>query len=329
MNVLVTGGAGYIGAHVVAALRKRGEVVVTYDDLSSGDELRLRGGPIVVASLLDSARLEAALRDNMVELVVHVAGKKNVEESVRCPMHYYRENVGGMESLLTAMAGAGVDRLVFSSSAAVYGLPPSTDPVTESTPLRPMNPYGDSKLICEWMLRAQSRARGLRWVALRYFNVAGAVDPLLGDTLGENLIPRAFRAITAGNPPTIFGDDYDTPDGTCIRDYVHVADIAAAHAAVLPLLNEPRSTWTFNVGTGRGYSVREVLDVVRAVTGASAPATVVERRPGDPPRIVADVTAIERELGWRSRHGLADMVESAWEAWCAGELHDRPSWAPT
>ncbi|MBN0046293.1 UDP-glucose 4-epimerase GalE [Streptomyces actuosus] len=318
MSWLVTGGAGYIGAHVVRALIGGGQSVVVYDDLSTGSADRVPAGvPLVVGSVLDAALLERAIRDHAVAGVVHIAAKKQVGESVERPLHYYRENVTGLQTLLEAMAATGVDRLVFSSSAAVYGMP-DVDLVTEETPCAPMSPYGETKLVGEWLINAAARAGGLRAASLRYFNVAGAAGPELADTGVFNLVPMVFERLEAGEAPRIFGDDYSTPDGTCVRDYIHVQDIASAHlAAALRLADaEPGIALTLNVGRGEGSSVREMVDHILKATGRTDVAPVVTgRRPGDPARVVASADRIHRELGWSARHGLDDMIDSAWQGW--------------
>ncbi|CAL9273976.1 UDP-glucose 4-epimerase [Streptomyces sp. SudanB5_2050] len=318
MSWLVTGGAGYIGAHVVRALVDDGESVVVYDDLSTGSAERIpEGVPLVVGSVLDRSALDAAIRDNAVTGVVHIAAKKQVGESVEQPLHYYRENVTGLQTLLEAMASAGVGRLVFSSSAAVYGMP-DVDLVTEDTPCLPMSPYGETKLVGEWLIAAAARAHGIRAASLRYFNVAGAAAPELSDSGVFNLIPMVFERLEAGEAPRVFGDDYATPDGTCVRDYIHVADIASAHlAAARRLADFPESTaLTLNIGRGQGSSVREMVDRILKVTGRQDVAPqVTERRPGDPARVVASADRARELLGWSARHDLDDMIESAWQGW--------------
>ena len=315
---MITGGAGFIGAHVVRAMAEAGREAVVYDDLSTGDRHRLPAGvPLVEGSVLDRERLERALTGYGVAGVVHVAGKKQVGESVERPLYYYRENVTGLGTLLEAMSAAGVGMLVFSSSAAVYGMP-DVDLVTEDTPCRPMSPYGESKLAGEWMVSAAARAHGLRAASLRYFNVAGAAAPELADTGVSNLVPMVFERLEAGAAPLVFGDDYATPDGTCVRDYIHVQDIAAAHvAAAARLESAPAGTaLVLNVGRGEGSSVREMVDRILKVTGRQdvVPETA-PRRPGDPPRVVASAARAREELGWTARYGLDAMVESAWEGW--------------
>ncbi len=317
MTWLLTGGAGYIGAHVAEALRRSGRDVVVLDDLSTGLADRLPSDvPLVRASVSDPGAVGQALREHEVTGVVALAAKKAVAESVADPLLYYRENVSGFEVLLRAMRDEGVEQLVFSSSAAVYGMP-DVDLVTEETAPHPINPYGETKLVCEWLLQAAGRAHGLRWASLRYFNVAGAGSAELADTGANNLIPMVFRALDRGQAPQVFGDDYPTPDGSCVRDYIHVADLADAHVAAARWLESGAVSGTYNVGRGEGSSVKEVLAVVRGVTGRDVAPQVVDRRPGDPARLVASAAAIERDLGWKARRDLDDMVHSAWVGWQA------------
>jgi UDP-glucose 4-epimerase len=319
MTWLITGGAGYIGAHVVRAMAEAGEDVVVLDDLTTGVTGRVPDSvPLVRGSVMDRGLLDRTFAGHRVTGVVHLAAKKQVGESVEQPLLYYRENVHGLTVLLEAAVAAGVKRFVFSSSAAVYGMP-DVDLVTEDTPCRPMSPYGETKLAGEWLVRAVGRAHGLATACLRYFNVAGAARPELADTGVFNVIPMFFEALTRGEAPLIFGDDYPTPDGTCIRDYIHVADLADAHlAAARRLAAQDRpGDLTVNIGTGRGVSVRELADLVAEVTGRGEPAAkVVGRRPGDPARVVAAAGPIAEELDWKARHGVREMVESAWEGWC-------------
>ena len=314
---LITGGAGYIGSHVVRELTAAGESVVVLDDLSSGDQARLPGTvPLERGSVLDRPFLDRVLREWSVDGVVHIAAKKQVGESVERPLYYYRENVEGLRTVLEAAAAAGVRRFLFSSSAAVYG-PTDTDLVTERTPCAPINPYGETKLAGEWLLAAAGRAHGMATVALRYFNVAGAGAPELADTGVSNLVPMVFQRLDAGARPLVFGDDYPTPDGTCVRDYVHVRDIASAHlAAVRRLTDDPRTSLVLNVGTGLGVSVAEMIAVIREVSGhTDLQPEVAARRPGDAPRVVASAEAIAEELAWTARHDVRQMVTSAWEGW--------------
>ncbi len=315
MTWLVTGGAGYIGLHVVRALRQQGDDVVVLDDLSTG-RAELLDVPLVRGDVNDPRALDRALTDHDVRGVVHMAAKKQVGESVARPTLYYRENVGGLTTLLEAMERHGVDLLVFSSSAAVYGSP-DVHLVTERTPTVPLSPYGETKLVGEWLVRDAARSTGLRYALLRYFNVAGAAAPALADVAVTNLVPMVFERIARGRSPLVFGDDYPTPDGTCVRDFIHVADLADAHVAALRHLADGGEDLLLNVGRGEGASVREVLDVVGRVTGLPTTPEVLPRRPGDPPRVVAANDAIRGILGWEARHDLTEMVRSAWAGWTA------------
>lgn len=317
MTVLVTGGAGYIGSHVARLISQRGERVVIVDDLSTGLPDRLVGQESALFDLASSdavAQLRAVIRAHNVTSVVHLAARKKVAESVELPEWYYQQNVGGLANLLDAMKAENVTRFVFSSSAATYGMP-NIGQVDEDYDCKPINPYGETKLIGEWLARASAKSWGLRVVNLRYFNVAGAGWPDLADTAVANLIPIAFAAIRSGNSPVVFGDDYDTPDGSCIRDYVHVHDLADAHLAALDYLErEDRKFDTFNVGTGTGSSVFEVLAKIRTVSGVEFELDVQSRRAGDPPALAADVGRIKAELGWQAMQGLTEIIESAWLA---------------
>ncbi|MEV2197608.1 UDP-glucose 4-epimerase GalE [Streptomyces phaeochromogenes] len=316
MTWLITGGAGYIGAHVVRAMTEAGERAVVYDDLSTGIAERVPDGvPLVVGSTLDGERVARALKDHAVTGVVHLAAKKQVGESVDLPLHYYRENVEGLRVLLQAVTAAAVPSFVFSSSAAVYGMP-DVNLVTEETPCVPMSPYGETKLAGEWLVRATGRAHGLSTASLRYFNVAGAAAPELADTGVFNLIPMVFEKLTEGVPPRVFGDDYPTPDGTCVRDYIHVADLAEAHVATARrLAAAPGTDLTLNIGRGEGVSVREMIDRINEVTGHTLAPAVTARRPGDPPRVVASADRIAAELAWKAKYDVHDMITSAWEGW--------------
>ncbi|UOE44506.1 UDP-glucose 4-epimerase GalE [Agromyces larvae] len=314
MSILVTGGAGYIGSHVVRLLLERGDEVVVVDDLSSGIPARLDGVPLVELDLSDTGRrtdLVDVLRAHEVSAVVHFAAKKQVAESVARPAWYYEQNVGGLAGLLLALEEADVRDIVFSSSAAVYGATPSVL-LDESTPTVPINPYGATKLVGEQMLAAAAATGAVRATSLRYFNVAGAGWPELADTAVLNLVPMVFERLDAGEGPRIFGDDYPTADGTCIRDYVHVLDLARAHLAALDTVRDGHRV--FNVGTGTGSSVREMIDAILEVSGSTIEPVVEPRRAGDPAEVVADPRLIARELGWRSEFGLRDIVESAWAA---------------
>jgi UDP-glucose 4-epimerase len=317
MSWMITGGAGYIGAHVVRALVADGIPVVVLDDLSTGDPARLPAGvTLVTGSTLDRALLERVLADHQVEGVLHIAAKKQVGESVEQPLRYYRENVEGLRVVLEAAAAAGVRRFLLSSSAAVYGMP-DVETVTEDTPCVPMSPYGETKLVGEWLVRATGRAHGMATVSLRYFNVAGAAVPELADPGVFNLVPMVFERLTDGRAPLVFGADYPTKDGTCVRDYIHVADVADAHvAAVHRLRDRPDDTeLVLNIGRGEGVSVRAMLDVIGQVTGLDATGEVVARRPGDPARVVASAERIAEELGWSARYDVEEMIASAWAGW--------------
>ncbi|MGA4798928.1 UDP-glucose 4-epimerase GalE [Streptomyces lavendulocolor] len=317
MTWLITGGAGFIGSHVVKAMAEGGERIVVLDDLSTGRPERLpEGVPLEVGTVLDREAVDRVLREHAVTGIVHIAGKKQVAESVAEPLHYYHENVEGLRTLLEGAVGAGVTRFLFSSSAAVYGMP-DVDLVTEATPCAPINPYGETKLAGEWLVTATGRTHGMATASLRYFNVAGAATPELGDDGVFNLVPMVFERLTAGERPLVFGDDYPTPDGTCIRDYIHVEDIASAHvAAARRLVADPGASLVLNIGRGEGVSVTEMVGIIQDVTGRSdIEPLVTDRRPGDPARVVASADRIAEELGWSARYGVREMVESAWAGW--------------
>ncbi len=315
MTWLVTGGAGYIGSHVVSALRAAGIEPVVIDSLSSGHlEFVPDGVPFVHGSILDTDLVERTLTTHDVAGVIHLAGFKYAGVSVQEPLLTYEQNVTGTAELLTAMERAGVDKLVFSSSAATYGTP-TGDVVTEETPTNPESPYGESKLIGEWLIRDQGRARGLRHTSLRYFNVVGSGSPELYDTSPHNLFPIVLRALTSGQTPRINGTDYNTPDGTCVRDYVHVADLATSHVAAAQRLAADRQLErVYNLGSGDGLSVRQIMTAMAQVTGIDFEPVVGPRRAGDPDRIVADGTLAARDLDWKMRHSVEDMVASAYAA---------------
>ncbi|MFD5874719.1 UDP-glucose 4-epimerase GalE [Streptomyces sp. NPDC060322] len=321
MTWLITGGAGYIGAHVAKAMTAAGERVVVLDDLSSGIEERLpEGVTLVHGSASDRGVLDEVLAEHAVTGVVHLAAKKQVGESVEKPLLYYRENVTGLGVLLEAVVAAGVRRFLLSSSAAVYGVP-DVELITEDTPCAPINPYGETKLAGEWLVRATGRAHGISTACLRYFNVAGSAEPALADTGVFNVVPMFFDRLTRGEAPRIFGDDYPTPDGTCVRDYIHVADLAEAHLAVARKLDRDAAETTggdltVNIGRGEGVSVRRLAELVAEVTGIAVEPVVEPRRPGDAARAVASSARMTGELGWTARRGMREMVESAWEGWC-------------
>jgi len=315
MAWLVTGGAGYIGSHVVRAFLAEGIDVVVLDDLSSGHaDFVPAGVPFIKGTLLDTALLAKTFAEHTISGVVHVAGFKYAGVSVTRPLHTYEQNVTATALLLAAMQEAGVGRIVFSSSAAVYGTP-FTDLVTEETAKSPESPYGESKLIGEWLLRDQAVAAGLAHTSLRYFNVVGSGSPELRDTSPHNLFPMVFEALIDGRTPRINGNDYKTADGTCVRDYIHVADLAVSHVAAARRLDaglaiEP----VYNLGSGEGVSVGEIMSTVASVTGIEFTPVIGPRRTGDPDRIVASGEMAARDLDWKMRHSLEDMVRSAWES---------------
>lgn len=311
---LIVGGAGYIGAHVVQSLLGSGRRVIVLDDLSTGIAARLPPEvQLLHGSATDPAVVVEALRSTRPTGVMHLAAKKSPTESVSDPLTYARENVVGVINLLEAVRASGVARVVFSSSCAVYGSP-DAERVDESAAMLPVNPYGESKLYAERLLESAAAAYQLGAISLRYFNVVGAAAPALADTGSSNLVPLVFSALRACSPPRVFGADYPTPDGTCIRDYVDVEDVADAHVRAAEVLERHTVNATYNVGRGEGASVLQVLDAVRAVTGLDFGHQVLPRRPGDPARIVGQVDRIARELGWSARRTLADMVASAWAA---------------
>jgi UDP-glucose-4-epimerase GalE len=315
-NILVTGGAGYIGSHTVRLLLERGYGVAVVDDLSKGHRHNVPANKLHELNLSNGAALAALMRQERFDAVIHFAAFAEVGESMREPARYFRNNVGGSLSLLGAMLEAGVKHIVFSSTAAVYGTPHVT-PIREDFPVQPVNPYGESKAMTETMLRWFDEIHHLTSVALRYFNAAGA-DP--EGRLGEehdpesHLIPLVLRAILTGRPVTVFGSDYDTPDGSCIRDYIHVDDLAQAHILALDHLLSGGASGQFNVGTGAGHSVMEVLRAVEEVTGRKVPYVMGERREGDPPRLVADPSRLSATLGWEPRYSdMRTIVEHAWK----------------
>ena len=315
MKLLVTGGAGYIGSHVVRIAETNGAEITVVDDLSTGLTKRVSCKLVEIELSQDSAveKLTRLMTETRFDAVIHLAARKQVGESVEQPEAYYKQNIGGLANLLAAMRATNTNKLVFSSSAATYGMP-EVEKVTEDYPGVPINPYGQTKLIGEWLVRAAA-VWGLKSVNLRYFNVAGTGYPDLADTAALNLIPIAIGQIRAGKSPIVFGDDYPTPDGSCIRDYVHVQDLAAAHLRAVDYLDrDARQFDTFNVGTGVGASVFEVLAELKKASGIDFEIEVGKRRAGDPPQLVADVTRIEKELGFRCERGLAVTVQSAWDA---------------
>jgi UDP-arabinose 4-epimerase len=316
MNVLVTGGAGYIGSHACKELVKAGYTPIAYDNLVYGHEWAVKWGPLEIGDIADRNRLDAVIEQYQPEAVMHFAAYAYVGESVQDPGKYYRNNVAGTLTLLEAMRDYGIETLIFSSTCATYGIPCQV-PISEDHPQRPINPYGMSKLMIEQILRDFDHAHGLRSISLRYFNAAGA-DP--HGEIGEShdpethLIPLVLDAAVGFRPViTVFGDDYDTPDGTCIRDYIHVSDLADAHILALRALERGASTTSYNLGNGKGFSVREVIDVAKKVTGLAIPFVISDRRAGDPPNLVGDATTIKSRLGWKPELAeLEDILKSAW-----------------
>jgi UDP-arabinose 4-epimerase len=315
MRVLVTGGAGYIGSHTAKRLAEHGHLPIVFDNLSTGHRSLVRYGPLVVGDVTDPAALDAAIREHAPEAIVHFAALSQVEESVRHPERYFRNNVGGTLELLEAALRGGIDRFVFSSTCAVYGIP-SAVPIVEEEAPDPINPYGSSKLACEALLRSMAAAHPIKCTALRYFNAAGAdADGEIGEAHDPetHVIPLLLMAAAGQRAGfSIFGDDYDTPDGTCIRDYLHVTDLAEAHVRAL----NHRSDAGFeaiNLGTGTGVSVAELVEAAKTVTGRAFDVAVRPRRPGDPPALVANAAKAASLLGWRAEHSdLPHIVETAW-----------------
>jgi UDP-arabinose 4-epimerase len=315
LKILVTGGAGYIGSHTCKALAARGHVPITYDNLSRGNRWAVKWGPFEEGDIRDSRRLEEVLEIHKPDAVMHFAAFAYVGESVEKPLLYYENNVGGTASLLRGILCYRKIPFVFSSTCATYGIPEQM-PISENAPQRPVNPYGYSKLFVERILADLERAAGLPWVALRYFNAAGA-DP--DGEIGEahdpepHLIPLIIRAAQTGAPVTIFGDDYETPDGTCIRDYIHVTDLADAHVAALDYLMHGGKSGAFNLANARGYSVKEVVACVEKVTAQPVPIEVAARRPGDPAILIGDGSRARDILRWSPRRSdLSVQIRDAW-----------------
>lgn len=317
MRIFVTGGAGYIGSHVVKLLGHHGHNVLVYDNLSTGHEWAVLSGTLVRGDLGDSRLLRETLKDYGPDAVMHFAASIQVEESVREPLKYYRNNVMNSINLLEAVAELGIGYFIYSSTAATYGAP-STSPVDENTPLRPINPYGMTKVMVEKVLEDMTAASDLKYIALRYFNVAGA-DP--GGQIGQaykeatHLITRALKTARGEHPKlSVFGTDYPTADGTCVRDYIHVEDLAAAHLLALMYLREKGLSDVMNCGYGHGYSVLDVVNVAKKVTGVDFPVELTGRRPGDPPELVADSSKLKRLTGWSPLHdNLSFIVDTAWK----------------
>ena len=315
MKLLVTGGAGYIGSHVVALAQRAGHEITVVDDLVTGVAARV-DCPVIELSLEPPEaveKLSQIMRETKFDAVIHLAARKRVGQSVEIPEQYYLDNIGGLANLLLAMRANNVFKFVFSSSAATYGMP-AVSLVTEDQSPQPINPYGETKLIGEWMV-ANAANWGLKGVNLRYFNVAGSESPELADTAELNLIPIAIAQLKRGEQPIVFGTDYPTPDGSCIRDYVHVGDLARAHLMAVDYLGLSEQKYaTFNVGTGQGASVLEVLTELKKASGIDFQEILADRRPGDPPRLIASTERIKKVLGFKASHGLEDIVRSAWDA---------------
>jgi len=312
--VLVTGGAGYIGSHAARALRRAGHEVIVFDNLSTGYEFLASGFELIKGDILDASALRQVL--SRVDAVMHFAAHAYVGESVTNPRKYFRNNVEGGLALLNAMLDAGVSKIIFSSTCAVYGEPAKV-PIDESTTRQPVNPYGVSKLFFEQALESYGRAYELRFASLRYFNAAGADE---SGEIGElhdpetHLIPLALSAAAgAGAELQIFGSDYPTPDGTCIRDYIHVNDLADAHVKALEHLAGGQASFAVNLGTGTGYSVQQVINAVEQATGKTVPRKLAPRRPGDPPALVANPAKAQQLLRWKASRGLPEIVATAWK----------------
>jgi UDP-glucose 4-epimerase len=317
MRIFVTGGAGYVGSHCVKDLCENGHEVVVFDNLSLGHREAVHPrAALIQGDLANPGQLEKAFQAQSFDAVMHFAASAEVGESVRDPLKYYRNNVANTLNLLEAMNRAGIRKMVFSSSCATYGIPPEGQPIVETLPQSPINPYGRTKLANEWMLRDSATGWGLGSCALRYFNACGAAsDGSIGEDHDpeSHIIPAVLQAALGIRPNiSIFGTDYPTPDGTCIRDYIHVEDLASAHRLAIEAI-QPGIARAFNVGTGNGFSVRAVIDAARRVTGRNFQVVEGPRRPGDPPMLVADPRKIQEELGWQPRWTEIDrIVESAW-----------------
>jgi UDP-glucose 4-epimerase len=312
-KVLVTGGAGYIGAHVAAELLNEGYSVRIYDDFSNGLHKRVDGKfrDIVEGDILDREKLLQAMQG--VDSVIHLAAKKAVEESVKNPLKYYENNVGGTLNLLAAMSTKGVRTIVFSSSAAVYSLN-NQDALDETDPTVPLSPYGATKLLSEELISSVGNAERISHVLLRYFNVVGSAIPEFGDNSKDNLVPKVFFALKNGKSPEIYGSNYPTPDGTCIRDYIHVQDLAKAHVAALKKAESGFTSAVYNVGSGKGYSVREIMNQISQTLGKDVNPQESPARAGDSPKLIASIKKIEQELGWRPTATLKEMIDSSWAA---------------
>jgi UDP-glucose 4-epimerase len=312
MKVLVTGGAGYIGAHVSELLQENGYSVRIFDDFSNGLDKRVKEFKDVFKG--DITDREAVLKSmEGMDAVIHLAAKKAVGESVSNPLKYYTNNVGGTMNVLAAMSLKKVDKLVFSSSAAVYS-PSEKDAIEESDPTDPLSPYGATKLLSEQLINKVGPAERISNISLRYFNVVGSGKVEFGDNSRDNLVPKVFAAHKEGKSPEIYGADYPTKDGTCIRDYIHVKDLAEAHLVALKQLESKEVTEVYNVGSGTGYSVKEMLDQLEKSMAVDLKPVTTARRPGDSPKLIASIKKIEKDLGWRPKATLKEMIDSAWAA---------------
>jgi UDP-glucose 4-epimerase len=312
-KILVVGGAGYIGAHVAYLLQENGYGVRIYDDFSNGLKSRIDGkfSDVVIGDVLDRQALISACEG--IDAVIHLAAKKAVGESVDNPLKYYENNVGGTLNLLAAMSLKGVKRIVFSSTAAVYA-PSEKLSITEDDLTEPLSPYGQTKLLSEKLISAVAKAENLSAISLRYFNVVGALRDEFADNSKDNLVPKVFAALKAGKNPEIYGSDYPTKDGSCIRDYIHVSDLAKAHLVALEKVFATNVDEVYNVGSGTGYSVTEMINQIAESIGKSITPTLSPRRPGDTAQLIASIAKIERDLGWKPERSLKEMIDSAWQA---------------
>ena len=312
-KILVVGGAGYIGAHVAYLLQENGYGVRIYDDFSNGLKSRIEGkfSDVVIGDVLDRQALISACEG--IDAVIHLAAKKAVGESVDNPLKYYENNVGGTLNLLAAMSLKGVKKIVFSSTAAVYA-PSEKLSITEDDLTEPLSPYGQTKLLSEKLISAVARAEGLSSISLRYFNVVGALRDEFADNSKDNLVPKVFAALKAGKNPEIYGSDYPTKDGSCIRDYIHISDLAKAHLVALEKVFTTKVDEVYNVGSGSGYSVTEMINQIAESIGKAITPTLSPRRPGDTAQLIASIAKIERDLGWKPERSLKEMIDSAWQA---------------
>jgi UDP-glucose 4-epimerase len=312
-KILVVGGAGYIGAHVAYLLQENGYEVRIYDDFSNGLKSRIEGkfSDVVIGDVLDRQALISACEG--IDAVIHLAAKKAVGESVDNPLKYYENNVGGTLNLLAAMSLKGVKKIVFSSTAAVYA-PSEKLSIAEDDLTEPLSPYGQTKLLSEKLISAVAKAENLSAISLRYFNVVGALRDEFADNSKDNLVPKVFAALKAGKNPEIYGSDYPTKDGSCIRDYIHISDLATAHLVALEKVFTTKVDEIYNVGSGSGYSVTEMINQIAESIGKAITPTLSPRRPGDTAQLIASISKIERDLGWKPERSLKEMIDSAWQA---------------